>query len=191
MAALCHYGRSHRAQRRPYAAQMQHGIETTLVAAFDGRGPGIGSGGLGMALQVEDMDGAIPNNLAAPNLYDGHSFDQHGLPPVLAFNCLLELIGANVHAPILARFYPALFPHCAPPFISARISDLELLSARFRRFEIESQLHRQRRLAVDQCRQVGHSLAEIGSTSVTCSNLGLLSLLTPCSECKKRIGLNV
>jgi hypothetical protein len=37
---------------------VQHGVEPPPVAAFDRAGPGIGSGGLGMALQIEDVDDA-------------------------------------------------------------------------------------------------------------------------------------
>jgi hypothetical protein len=64
-----------------------------------------------MALQVEDMDDAFPYRLALENLFDGLGSDQHGLPAVLPFYCLFELVDAHFHGSILARFYRALFPH--------------------------------------------------------------------------------
>src|SRR6185503_21023816 len=67
------------------------------AASLDESGPRIDSGGLGMALQVEDMHHALPNGLAGSYLFKGKRIDKHDLSAVLAFNGSLELVYAYVH----------------------------------------------------------------------------------------------
>src|SRR5689334_15016754 len=55
--------------------QVQNGIEPPFVTSLYRARPRIGSGGLGIALQVEDVDGAPPDSLALERLFDRHGFD--------------------------------------------------------------------------------------------------------------------
>src|SRR5690349_20943063 len=114
---LRHNSRSHRINRGPDAAQMQHGIEPPLVASLYRARPRIGSGGLGMPLQVEDVDDTLPHGLALERLFDGLTRHQHGFSAVLAFNGSLELVCAHIHERSLPRFTARSFRtvHLLPP----------------------------------------------------------------------------
>ena len=64
----------------------------------------MGSGALGMPLQIENMDGAFPYGLTLERLFDGHGLDQRGLSAMLAFNDSLELVDTHIHGETLPRF---------------------------------------------------------------------------------------
>ena len=90
---------------------MRYGIEPAFVAALDRAEPRIGSGDLGMALQVKDVHDTLPHGFALENLFDGQRIDQRGRAAVLSFNCSLKLVDAHFHDSTLAWFYRALFSH--------------------------------------------------------------------------------
>lgn len=70
--------RPHGLNRRIDCWDMQHSEELALGAALDGCGPCIGAGGLGLALELEDVDDALPYRLALERFLDRNCLRKSG-----------------------------------------------------------------------------------------------------------------
>ena len=79
-----------------YPALVQHGKEAPLGATLDSQRPSVGTGSLGVILQVKDMDNAFPNRLALKRLFDWDRLGERSRTAMLGFD------GALVHAPVHA-----------------------------------------------------------------------------------------
>lgn len=94
-----------------------------------------------MVLQVEDVDGALPDRVSKERLFDGHSFDQRGLSAVLAFNGSLELVNAYVHGTEPSMVLPRALSALSTSFPLEVVRALKPLAFVFRRGR-KGQLHR-------------------------------------------------
>lgn len=95
---LGHDSCTHRIERRLDRDDLQHREEAPLAAALNRGGPGVASGGLGTALDVERIGNTFPDGLALDSLADRNSLGEGGAAGVRRLHDLLHLIHA---APIM------------------------------------------------------------------------------------------
>ena len=75
---------------------MQHRKEPPLIASLDRRGPSIGFLGLGVAVDCEYVNDAIPYRLVVECLVDRHRLNERSRTAVLRFDGALQLGGVNL-----------------------------------------------------------------------------------------------
>ena len=95
MAFVRYYSRPDSLYRPRYPAHVQHGKEPAFVAAVYSVRPRVGTRCLGMPLQVEDGDCAIPSWFAFEGLAHRHRLDKRSYAAVLGFDGAFEFFWAD------------------------------------------------------------------------------------------------